>query len=85
MENQGYLVVPGQNQHTERLVLFHGLMASLTCDWPLFQMEHLKACAEIAAQRTINWQKFCIKDDCKPSFWVATVHPCRDYLWRTLY
>ncbi|KAB0396728.1 hypothetical protein E2I00_019849, partial [Balaenoptera physalus] len=26
-------------------------------------MEHLKACAEIAAQRTINWQKFCIKDD----------------------
>lgn len=29
------------------------------------QMEHLKACAEIAAQRTVNWQKFCIKDDCK--------------------
>lgn len=28
-------------------------------------MEHLKACAEIAAQRTVNWQKFCIKDDCK--------------------
>lgn len=33
--------------------------------WFLLQMEHLKACAEIAAQRTINWQKFCIKDDCK--------------------
>ena len=31
----------------------------------LFQMEHLKACAEIATQRTINWQKFCMKDDCK--------------------
>lgn len=27
-------------------------------------MEHLKACAEIATQRTINWQKFCMKDDC---------------------
>nr|XP_033777630.1 E3 ubiquitin-protein ligase UBR4 isoform X4 [Geotrypetes seraphini] len=26
-------------------------------------MEHLKACAEIASQRTVNWQKFCIKDD----------------------
>lgn len=30
----------------------------------LLQMEHLKACAEIATQRTINWQKFCMKDDC---------------------
>lgn len=29
------------------------------------QMEHLKACAEIATQRTVNWQKFCIKDDCE--------------------
>lgn len=28
-------------------------------------MEHLKACAEISTQRTINWQKFCMKDDCK--------------------
>lgn len=28
-------------------------------------MEHLKACAEIATQRTINWQKFCMKDDCR--------------------
>jgi len=28
------------------------------------QMEHLKACSEIATQRTINWQKFCMKDDC---------------------
>ncbi|KAM6976924.1 E3 ubiquitin-protein ligase UBR4 [Aplochiton taeniatus] len=26
-------------------------------------MEHLKACAEIATQRTVNWQKFCMKDD----------------------
>lgn len=64
---QGYFVVPSQDQHTQQLVLFHGLMAILTCDWLLFQMEHLKACAEIAAQRTINWQKFCIKDDCKLS------------------
>lgn len=32
-----------------------------------FQMEHLKACAEIATQRTVNWQKFCIKDDCELS------------------
>lgn len=31
----------------------------------LVQMEHLKACAEIATQRTINWQKFCMKDDCR--------------------
>uniref|UniRef100_A0A3B4FTU0 Ubiquitin protein ligase E3 component n-recognin 4 n=1 Tax=Pundamilia nyererei TaxID=303518 RepID=A0A3B4FTU0_9CICH len=29
----------------------------------LSEMEHLKACAEIATQRTINWQKFCMKDD----------------------
>lgn len=48
-------------------------LALLTCDWLLFQMEHLKACAEIAAQRTINWQKFCIKDDCKQSSLAATV------------
>lgn len=40
-----------------------GLLTS--ADWFPFQMEHLKACAEIAAQRTVNWQKFCIKDDCK--------------------
>ena len=26
-------------------------------------MEHLKACAEISTQRSINWQKFCMKDD----------------------
>lgn len=38
-------------------------------------MEHLKACAEIATQRTINWQKFCMKDDCKLLqivFWLET-------------
>ncbi|KAL1020637.1 hypothetical protein UPYG_G00002740 [Umbra pygmaea] len=43
-----------------------------TGDWPrvplqydtlISLMEHLKACAEIATQRTINWQKFCMKDD----------------------
>lgn len=33
------------------------------------QMEHLKACAEIATQRTVNWQKFCIKDDCEFCLW----------------
>lgn len=48
-------------------------LASLTWDWLLFQMEHLKACAEIAAQRTINWQKFCIKDDGKRSSLGCTV------------
>lgn len=37
----------------------------VTITWLHFlQMEHLKACAEIATQRTINWQKFCMKDDC---------------------
>lgn len=38
----------------------------------LVQMEHLKACAEIATQRTINWQKFCMKDDCK-SFLIVSL------------
>lgn len=41
---------------------------SVLCNYNLthlVQMEHLKACAEIATQRTINWQKFCMKDDCK--------------------
>lgn len=44
--------------------------------WFLLQMEHLKACAEIAAQRTTNWQKFCIKDDCKQclSIWLLFMH-----------
>ncbi|KFO19168.1 E3 ubiquitin-protein ligase UBR4 [Fukomys damarensis] len=37
--------------------------SSLQYDTLISLMEHLKACAEIAAQRTINWQKFCIKDD----------------------
>ena len=27
------------------------------------QIEHLKACAEVATQRTINWQRFCQKDE----------------------
>ncbi|XP_055254807.1 E3 ubiquitin-protein ligase UBR4 [Moschus berezovskii] len=37
--------------------------SALQYDTLISLMEHLKACAEIAAQRTINWQKFCIKDD----------------------
>ena len=27
------------------------------------QIENLKACAEVATQRTINWQRFCQKDE----------------------
>ena len=27
------------------------------------QIEHLKTCAEVATQRTINWQRFCQKDE----------------------
>ena len=27
------------------------------------QIEHLKACAEVATQRTVNWQRFCQKDE----------------------
>lgn len=38
------------------------------------QMEHLKACAEIATQRTVNWQKFCMKDDCKCTISVVYYH-----------
>ncbi|XP_017342515.1 E3 ubiquitin-protein ligase UBR4 isoform X1 [Ictalurus punctatus] len=37
--------------------------SALQYDTLINLMEHLKACAEIATQRTINWQKFCIKDD----------------------
>ncbi|XP_044524637.1 E3 ubiquitin-protein ligase UBR4 [Gracilinanus agilis] len=37
--------------------------SALQYDTLISLMEHLKACAEIATQRTINWQKFCIKDD----------------------
>ncbi|XP_031761327.1 E3 ubiquitin-protein ligase UBR4 isoform X1 [Xenopus tropicalis] len=37
--------------------------SALQYDTLINLMEHLKACAEIASQRTINWQKFCIKDD----------------------
>ncbi|XP_055978695.1 E3 ubiquitin-protein ligase UBR4 isoform X1 [Sorex fumeus] len=37
--------------------------SALQYDTLISLMEHLKACAEIAAQRTANWQKFCIKDD----------------------
>lgn len=51
----------------QQLVWFHkSLVISSFCIslLHLLQMEHLKACAEIATQRTINWQKFCMKDDC---------------------
>ncbi|XP_069096233.1 E3 ubiquitin-protein ligase UBR4 isoform X5 [Pleurodeles waltl] len=37
--------------------------SALQYDTLINLMEHLKACAEIASQRTINWQKFCVKDD----------------------
>uniref|UniRef100_A0A3Q2Z4F6 E3 ubiquitin-protein ligase UBR4-like domain-containing protein n=1 Tax=Hippocampus comes TaxID=109280 RepID=A0A3Q2Z4F6_HIPCM len=37
--------------------------SALQYDTLITLMEHLKACAEIATQRTINWQKFCVKDD----------------------
>lgn len=29
----------------------------------LLQIEHLKSCLEVASTRTINWQKFCQKDE----------------------
>lgn len=61
------------------------LVGLLRCDGGFpFQMEHLKACAEIAAQRTVNWQKFCIKDDCKQccSFWLLVIHSLKNYLLR---
>ncbi|KAM9298998.1 E3 ubiquitin-protein ligase UBR4 [Gastrophryne carolinensis] len=37
--------------------------SALQYDTLINLMEHLKSCAEIASQRTVNWQKFCIKDD----------------------
>ncbi|XP_069467171.1 E3 ubiquitin-protein ligase UBR4 isoform X2 [Ambystoma mexicanum] len=37
--------------------------SALQYDTLINLMEHLKACAEIASQRTANWQKFCIKDE----------------------
>ncbi|KAM8927577.1 E3 ubiquitin-protein ligase UBR4 isoform 2-T2 [Pelodytes ibericus] len=37
--------------------------SALQYDTLINLMEHLKACAEIASQRTVNWQKFCVKDD----------------------
>lgn len=52
-----YLSKPTNSEH-----IFHRLDYNLLL---LVQMEHLKACAEIATQRTINWQKFCMKDDCR--------------------
>ena len=36
---------------------------SIFCLFFVPQIEHLKACLEIATTRTINWQKFCQKDE----------------------
>ena len=36
------------------------------------QIEHLKACSEVASSRTINWQRFCNKDDSVLPFLVQT-------------
>lgn len=42
------------------LPLFHNINIKI-----LFQIEHLKACQEMAASRTLNWQKFCLQDQSK--------------------
>jgi E3 ubiquitin-protein ligase UBR4 len=36
---------------------------SMAYETRLTLIEHLKACAEIAASRTDNWQKFCLEND----------------------
>ncbi|XP_013777424.1 E3 ubiquitin-protein ligase UBR4-like isoform X2 [Limulus polyphemus] len=41
---------------------------SLPYDSLITLIEHLKACTEIATTRTINWQKFCLKDESVLSF-----------------
>lgn len=38
-------------------------MLSLSYDSLINMIEHLKACSDIATSRTINWQKFCQKDE----------------------
>ncbi|XP_053096736.1 E3 ubiquitin-protein ligase UBR4 isoform X3 [Pangasianodon hypophthalmus] len=55
LEEQGIFLRGGIVTATSGSALQYDTLISL--------MEHLKACAEIATQRTINWQKFCIKDD----------------------
>uniref|UniRef100_UPI00358DF698 E3 ubiquitin-protein ligase UBR4 n=1 Tax=Myxine glutinosa TaxID=7769 RepID=UPI00358DF698 len=42
--------------------------ASLRYDSLIALMEHLKMCADVASQRTVNWQKFCLKDETVLSF-----------------
>ncbi|XP_030194560.1 E3 ubiquitin-protein ligase UBR4 isoform X5 [Gadus morhua] len=55
LEEQGIYLRAGVLTATSGSALQYDTLISL--------MEHLKACAEIATQRTINWQKFCMKDD----------------------
>uniref|UniRef100_A0A8C2Q0J9 E3 ubiquitin-protein ligase UBR4-like domain-containing protein n=1 Tax=Cyprinus carpio TaxID=7962 RepID=A0A8C2Q0J9_CYPCA len=55
LEEQGIFLRGGIVTVTSGTALQYDTLISL--------MEHLKACAEIATQRTINWQKFCMKDD----------------------
>ncbi|XP_064423992.1 E3 ubiquitin-protein ligase UBR4 [Latimeria chalumnae] len=55
LEEQGIYLRAGVVTATSGSALQYDTLISL--------MEHLKACAEIASQRTVNWQKFCIKDD----------------------
>ncbi|TRY87094.1 hypothetical protein DNTS_009169 [Danionella cerebrum] len=54
LEEQGIFLRAGIVTATSGSALQYDTLISL--------MEHLKACAEIATQRTINWQKFCMKD-----------------------
>ncbi|XP_010769119.1 LOW QUALITY PROTEIN: E3 ubiquitin-protein ligase UBR4 [Notothenia coriiceps] len=55
LEEQGIFLRAGVVTATSGSALQYDTLINL--------MEHLKACAEIATQRTINWQKFCMKDD----------------------
>ncbi|KFM56803.1 E3 ubiquitin-protein ligase UBR4, partial [Stegodyphus mimosarum] len=43
-------------------------MLSLSYDSLINMIEHLKACSDIATSRTVNWQKFCQKDESILSF-----------------
>lgn len=38
------------------------IIISLSYDETIVMIEHLKACNEIASNRTSNWQKYCLKD-----------------------
>lgn len=37
----------------------------MLCNFHLKQIEHLKACSEIATTRVVNWQMLCQKYDSK--------------------